>query len=98
MKLRLSEAAKADIRRISHFSAERWGAARATAYIHDLRDRMKALARGDVSGVAADDVGPGLRRQISGSHVIWFRVDGDALKVIRVLHQSRDAGRWVQGE
>jgi len=53
---------------------------------------MKALARGDLSGTRADDVAQGLRRQVSGSHVIWFRAEGDALRVVRVLHGARDMG------
>lgn len=28
-------------------------------------------------------------------HEMWFRLDGDTLGVVRVLHSSRDAGRWV---
>ena len=47
-------------------------------------------------GGAAEDIATGLRRQIVGSHLIWFRLNGERLVVIRVLHQSRDAGRWVE--
>ena len=61
-----------------------------------LRDTAIALAEGNISGVAASEIQPGLRRQISGSHVIWFRVEADLLTVVRVPHQSRDAGKWVR--
>lgn len=68
------------------------GISRADRYIKALRDTAMALAQVDISGVAAHDIQPDLRRQISGSHVIWFRVKAYLLRVVRVLHQSRDAG------
>ena len=96
MKLDLSEAAKSDLRAIHSYSLERWGRARADAYLDDLRDRMGAVAKGELLGTTADDIRPGLRRQLVGTHAIWFRVQGDRLRVIRVLHQSRDAGLWIE--
>jgi toxin ParE1/3/4 len=92
VKLDVSEDARADIRSIHKYSVKQWGSYRAGEYIDDLRDRMKALARGELSGTRADDVAQGLRRQVSGSHVIWFRVQGNALRVVRVLHGARDVG------
>jgi toxin ParE1/3/4 len=89
----VSEDARADIRGIHMYSVKQWGSYRAGTYIDDLRDCMKALARGDLSGTCADDVSPGLRRQVSGSHVIWFRVTGEALRIVRVLHQRQDVDR-----
>ena len=57
--------------------------------------RLKALAVGQLSGQSADDVTAGLRRQVSGAHVIWFRHETDRVLIIRILHQSRDVGRWL---
>lgn len=95
MKLDLSEDALADLDEILSYSIREWGLVRAFDYVAGIRARADALARGELSGVRADDIAPGLRRQPSGSHAIWFRIEGDRLKVIRVLHQSRDAGMWV---
>ena len=95
MKLDISEDALGDLDEILSFSIRQWGPARAFDYIADIRAKAEALARGDLSGMEADEIGPGLRRQIVGAHVIWFRVEAERLRVIRVLHQSRDAGRWV---
>lgn len=40
----------------------------------------------------AEEVGPGLRRALVGSHVVFFREDAAAVTVVRVLHQSMDVG------
>ncbi|MFN0113358.1 MAG: type II toxin-antitoxin system RelE/ParE family toxin [Paracoccaceae bacterium] len=95
MKLDVSAEAKADIRALYVYSVRHWGRARASVHVDDIREKMRSLAKGDLPGAAADEVGPGLRRQIAGSHAIWFRVEGERLRVVRVLHQSRDAGVWV---
>lgn len=95
MKLDITPAAREDIRSINDYSRSTWGPVRARDYMGALHDKIKAVARGDLTGVKAEDVGPGLRRQVVGAHVIWFRVVGERLRVIRVLHQSMDAGRRV---
>lgn len=95
MKLDITPAAATDIREIFSYSLTNWGEAKARKYVADLRRRMHALARGSTSGTRADDISAGLRRLIAGSHVIWFRIQGDRLRIIRILHQSRDAGRWL---
>jgi toxin ParE1/3/4 len=90
VRLDVSVEAQSDIRGIYAYSVRHWGRDRAGDYLDHLRERMTALARGELSGTAADDVAPGMRRQLAGSHAIWFRIAGDRIRVVRVLHQSRD--------
>ena len=96
MKLFIAVAARTDLVEIHLFGTKTWGREQAGKYRDLIRERMKLLAQGEVSGTSADDIAPGLRRQVVGSHAIWFRLDGERLVVLRVLHQSRDAGRWVE--
>lgn len=96
MKLFIAVAARTDLVEIQLFGAKTWGHGQAGQYRDLIRERMKVLARGEVSGTSADDIAPGLRRQVVGSHATWFRLDAERLVVVRVLHQSRDAGRWVE--
>ncbi len=96
MKLFIAVSARTDLVEIQLFGVKTWGRGQADKYRDLIRDRMKVLARGEVSGTLADNIAPGLRRQVVGSHAIWFRLDGERLVVLRVLHQSRDAGRWVE--
>jgi toxin ParE1/3/4 len=96
MRLDVSQAARADLMEIHAYSRRMWGIARATAYLGGLREALRSLARGDASGQRADDVTADLRRLVVGSHVVWFRIEDESLRIIRVLHQSRDAGRWLE--
>ncbi len=96
MKLFIAVAARTDLVEIQLFGVKTWGRGQADKYRDLIRERMKVLARGEMTGTSADDIASGLRRQVVGSHAIWFRLDGERLVVLRVLHQSRDAGRWVE--
>lgn len=84
-----------DLDEIWEFSFRRWGPERADHYLRRIEAKAAALARGELSGTKADDVRPRLRRLVVRSHVIWFRVERDRVRVVRVLHQSRDAGVWI---
>ncbi|NEY90753.1 type II toxin-antitoxin system RelE/ParE family toxin [Tabrizicola oligotrophica] len=95
MKLEFTSDATADLDDILDYSIAQWGLARGFDYVTEIRNRAMLLADGFHPGATADDVQQGLRRQVSGSHVIWFRREPDRIVVIRVLHQSRDAGRWL---
>ena len=96
MRLVVSDDARTDLIETYQFGLEHWGRAASGAYVGVIRTQMKSLARGETSGVSADDADLGLRRLVVRSHVIWFRIVGTELRVVRVLHQSRDAGRWVE--
>lgn len=96
MKLLWQPKAIADLDDIWTYSVATWGAARAERYLRTLYSEADASGQGLISGVEANDVRPGLRRHVLGSHVLWFRINDETLRVIRVLHQSRDARRWME--
>ena len=92
MKLTWTTEAAGDLDEIWDYSAMTWGEAQADRYLQDIRSGAARLADGLASGTAESHIKPNLRRLVVRSHVIWFRVAGPELRVVRVLHQSRDAG------
>jgi toxin ParE1/3/4 len=96
LKLTWTEEAAGDLDEIWDFSAVTWGEVQADRYLQDIRLSAKKLAEDHVSGTSESQIKPNLRRLVVRSHVIWFRVLGAELREVRVLHQSRDAGRWVE--
>lgn len=44
---------------------------------------------------SASDVRPSVRSIPAAEHRIYYRVEGQAVVVARVLHKAMDAGRWV---
>lgn len=96
MRLDLSSAAQADLDEVLAYSVDRWGLSRGFAYVEDIRKGADRLAARTSTGTRADDLGPGLRRYLVGRHVIVFQADGEALRVLRILHQRQDAARHLR--
>ena len=84
---------KADIEEIWDYTAERWGDDQAERYVGALRRAIEIVAADPKKGRVADHIRRGYRRYSVGSHVLFFRVVGDNIDVIRVLHQRMDFDR-----
>jgi toxin ParE1/3/4 len=95
MKIVLLPAARKDIADIWSYGAREWSRDQANTYARRLMAVIDALAENPERCPRADWVTPGYRRLLAGSHAVFYRVDGDVVKVVRVLHQSRDAGGVV---
>ena len=93
-KLFLLPSAQADIDLIWIYTAEHWDFHQADRYIDDILDACEALADG---GRQAKKFEPraGYFRYAVGSHVIYFHDDGDAMKIVRILHGAMDAPRHL---
>jgi toxin ParE1/3/4 len=76
-------------------SFETFGASQAERYIRDIHSVFIALCTGSGRWQRADGIRQGYRRARVGSHFVFFVETGDAVEVVRVLHQRMDAGRWV---
>lgn len=92
--LAFSPAAEADIDGIWDYSAENWGPDQADRYTDEIRDACQALASGRKRGRAAD-VRRGYLKLTTGSHMIYFRDNGDRLEIIRILHNKQDVERHL---
>lgn len=90
MRLLLSPDAQSDMSEIWDYTAERWGADQAVNYTLRLRDTLVDLAAGRKPSRSAEDIAPGYRTCLVGSHIAYFRIDGNHLIVVRILHQSMD--------
>lgn len=91
MTVRIAPLARADLREIYRYSFQRWGRARAQAYIADLRNFMQTVAATPALDRPVGFADKPYRRADRQSHaVIFLRANPDAIDVLRVLHVSRD--------
>lgn len=51
--------------------------------------RWQQLARHPGSGVAREDIGPGIRHLVAGRYLTLYRVAANRIEIIRVLHGRR---------
>lgn len=94
-KLRLSAAARDDLREIRIYSKARFGVPVAREYLTGLSMTMALLGERPLIGANADDLAIGLRGMTYRSHRLFYRVASDRVEVIRILHHARDARREI---
>ena len=88
----LSPRAQPDLAEIWDYTAERWGAEQAAAYIRRIETSVEAAATEPKSGTACDHIRAGYRKLRSGSHVLFYQIGEDGIEVRRILHQRMDFG------
>ena len=94
----LSPAAQADIASIRKYTTQRWGRAQTEKYSVRLRERLRWLADNPLLGKARDEVKESYRSFHEGSHVIFYRMAGDDIEIIGILHQSMDVEQHLSIE
>ena len=63
-----------------------------------LRKRLRGLADNPLLGKARDEVKESYRSFHEGSHVIFYRMAGDDIEIIGILHQSMDVEQHLSIE
>ena len=89
---RLASRAAADLEDIWFYIAKESGSAEfANRLIDSITDRFLLLASYPYAGRArADDLGPGRRSFPVGEYVIVYRIRGEDVLILRVVHGHRD--------
>jgi toxin ParE1/3/4 len=91
----LSPRAQTDLDEIWDFTANRWGTEQAELYIRQLEAAIKNVAAEPRLGRSCDDIRAGYKKYPAGSHVLFFRVTGSGIEVIRILHSHMDFDRHL---
>ena len=95
MRFVVSPRAQADIDDIWEYTVEHWGLRQAEIYLRLIKEAVEAVAADPKVGRNCDDVRPGYRRYLVGSHVLFYRVTATAVVVVRILHQRMDVERHL---
>ncbi len=89
-RLVLAPEAKRDFRDILMFTERRWDKEQRSRYKARLDQSLRDLTRFPARGRSRDDVLPGLRGLPVESHIVYYRVDDQAINVVRILHGAMD--------
>lgn len=60
-----------------------------------IERRWQQLALQPLSGMARDDIEPGLRHLIAGQYLTLYRFNDHGIEIIRVLHGRRNIDRGI---
>ena len=87
--------ARADLEEIWLYTFKTWSAAQADIYHRKIVSAFDALAAGTREGRRVDHIQHGYFRLAVGSHVIFYRENGERIEIVRVLHQRQDVERHL---
>jgi toxin ParE1/3/4 len=93
MRLEFSVRAERDIHELVRFGISQYGFRFTQDYTHQLRQRISQLVDMPFMGAPRNDVRPGIRLLVFKAHNIPYRVDGETIYVVRILHRTAD---WVK--
>ena len=94
--IHLSQAARSDLVDIWVETYRQWGEAQADHYLDEITRALKGLIANPQLGSDCSDLLQGVRKLITGRHLVFYEVDRDMIFVIRVLHQSMDLPRYLR--
>jgi len=75
-----------------------WGKNRRDAYADSLNAAMHELTQFPALGPTLDGEPAGMRYRPINDHVIHYRIDEDAISIVRILQKRMDIVRQLQGQ
>lgn len=91
----LSPRAETDLDEIWDYTADRWGLDQAETYTRALWHRIEAVAAKPAMGQDCSDIRAGYWKIPYGSHVLFYRLTGDGVDIVRILHERMDFERHI---
>jgi len=95
MILDLTQAAISDLQSIREYTLDMWGAEQENAYLDSIWNKFEEIVTKPERWRRREDLFPGCQIAAQGRHVILFRVEGNILQIVRVLHTAMDFKRHV---
>jgi toxin ParE1/3/4 len=92
---KLSPRAIRDLETIWEYSFEQWGVEQANHYIDKIIAKFEAIASDPMLLPTCDHIRRGYRRGLAERHMIYFRVNAQAIVIIRILHSQMDANQHL---
>lgn len=95
MRFRISSKARQDIIDVSEFIG-RDNPVRALSFVRELRAKIAMAATAPQTYRERPELKPGVRAVRHGRYLIFFRVEQEAMEVLRVWHGARDTSNLFQ--
>lgn len=84
-EFKLSPAAELDVMNIAYFGMERFGIAQFEHCRDKLQARFEQLSKTPELYPKVDHIRVGYRRSVCGAHYIYYRINNDAVKNMRII-------------
>ena len=87
----ISHEAASDLNEIMDYTIRSWGAAQAKRYVDSIRARYLRIRDFPQLGIDRSDLRPGLRCISVLEHQIFYVVQEERARIVRILHSREDA-------
>lgn len=92
----LSQKAQEDIEAIYEFGFRNFGKEQALNYLIGMQSHFKLLLKNPEIGKQRDEIKTGLYSLPYASHIIFYRILKNHIRIVRVLHGSRDLKKFLK--
>lgn len=86
----LSEIADEDLVNIFDYTMDEFGFDQAEKYLFEIDDIFQNLIINPQLGKTRNEIKQGLHSFPKDNHVIFYRISEDHIRIVRILHGSRD--------
>ncbi|KZY35181.1 MULTISPECIES: type II toxin-antitoxin system RelE/ParE family toxin [unclassified Oleiphilus] len=91
----IAPAAKTDLKNIYQYGLRQWGKTQSDSYLENIKEHFWTLTEQAMIGVDRSELLAGTRSLPIASHTLFYRVTGDTVEIIRVLHRRQDPQRHL---
>lgn len=91
LHLRFTPFAQANFRHLLAESEQTWGIRRAETYEDEIFATLDVIRQHPDVGFPRPDIASGCRSHPVKAHVIFYRVAGNSLEILRILHKRQRA-------
>ncbi|HQS58828.1 MAG: hypothetical protein B7Y56_10400 [Gallionellales bacterium 35-53-114] len=95
LPVKLSPRARQDFIDILRYTGETWGQNQLLVYRDKIKDALTAIAENPEIGQSRDDLPSTHSAYLVGSHIIVYRLIGDTLGIVRILHQRMSVAKNI---
>jgi len=92
----LSQKAQEDIESIYDFGLQKFGKDQAIDYLMEMRSYFELLLRNTEIGKQRNEIKQGLYSFPYVSHIIFYRLFKNHIRIVRILHGSRDLNKSLK--
>jgi len=92
----LSQKAQEDIESIYDFGLQKFGKDQAIDYLMEMRSYFELLLRNTEIGKQRNEIKQGLYSFPYVSHIIFYRLFKNHIRIVRILHGSRDLKKFLK--
>ncbi|RXG15968.1 toxin ParE1/3/4 [Leeuwenhoekiella aestuarii] len=92
----LSKKTQEDIDAIYEFGVHKFGENQALNYLLEMRSHLELLLSNPEIGKQRNEIKDGLYSLPYASHIIFYRILKNHLRIVRVLHGNRDLRKFLK--